>query len=67
MSISFFKSVWADNPLERRCRFILALCLFVVIGGGFYWYGGKSEQQFRQVTRTAARGMVDSALLNTTW
>jgi len=55
------------TSLERKCRFLFGLCLFVLIAGSFWWYGSRTEQLVYATTRSTGRHLVDAIMLQQHW
>ena len=56
MSYRTFKHLLGETSLERKCRYIFACGIFVLVSTSFYWYGQKTEKLvIGQTTQTARR------------
>ncbi len=64
MSYRSFKHLLGETSLERKCRFIFGLGLFLLIVGSFFVYGVKTEGLVRNQTTQTARMYVNPTLLN---
>jgi signal transduction histidine kinase len=62
-----FTDILGATSLERKCRFLFGLCLFVLIAGSFWWYGSRSEQLVFATTRSTGRHLVDAIMLQQHW
>jgi two-component system sensor histidine kinase BarA len=58
-----FKNILGETSLERKCRFLFGLCLFVLIAGSFWWYGSRTEALVYATTRSTGRHIVDAVIL----
>ncbi|MEX2138973.1 MAG: ATP-binding protein [Pirellulales bacterium] len=63
MSYRSFKRVLGETNLERKCRWLFGICLFILIAGSFWWYGTQTEKIVYENTRTTARTLVGSVVL----
>jgi hypothetical protein len=61
------KDILGETSLERKCRFLFGLCLFVLIAGSFWWYGSRTEQLVYASTRSTGRHIVDAIMLQYHW
>ncbi len=64
MSYRSFKHLLGETSLERKCRFIFGLGIWVLVSGSFFWYGNKTESLVRTQTTQTARMLVNPTLLN---
>ncbi|MFM9025584.1 MAG: sensor histidine kinase [Planctomycetaceae bacterium] len=62
-----FTDILGATSLERKCRFLFGLCLFVLIAGSFWWYGSRSEDLVFATTRSTGRHLVDAIMLQQHW
>jgi two-component system sensor histidine kinase BarA len=62
-----FSELIGETSLERKCRFLFGLCLFVLIAGSFWWYGSRTEELVSASTRATGRHLVDAILLQYHW
>ena len=67
MSYRSLTDILGATSLERKCRFLFGLCLFVLIAGSFWWYGSRTEQLVYTTTRTTGRHLVDAIMLQYHW
>jgi two-component system sensor histidine kinase BarA len=58
-----FSDILGETSLERKCRFLFGVCLFVLIAGSFSWYGSRTERLVYATTRATGRHLVDAVLL----
>jgi two-component system sensor histidine kinase BarA len=58
-----FTDILGETSLERKCRFLFGVCLFVLIAGSFWWYGSRTERLVYATTRATGRHLVDAVLL----
>jgi two-component system sensor histidine kinase BarA len=58
-----FTDVFGETSLERKCRLLFGVCLFVLIAGSFWWYGSRTEQLVYATTRATGRHLADAILL----
>jgi two-component system sensor histidine kinase BarA len=63
MSYRSVKRVLGETRLELKCLVLFAICLLTLIGGSFWWYGGRSEEMVYDNARSMGRALVNSALL----
>ena len=61
------KDILGETSLERKCRFLFGLCLFVLITGSFWWYGSSTEELVYTTTRSTGRHLVDAIMLQHHW
>lgn len=59
--------ILGETSLERKCRFLFGLCLFVLIAGSFWWYGSRTERLVYATTRSTGRHLVDAIMLQQHW
>lgn len=64
MSYRSFKHLLGETSLERKCRFIFGLGIFVLVTVSFLWYGLKTEDLVNKQTMQAARMQVNPTLVN---
>jgi signal transduction histidine kinase len=62
-----FTDILGETSLERKCRFLFGLCLFVLIAGSFWWYGSRTERLVYATTRSTGRHLVDAIMLQQHW
>ena len=67
MAYRSLKNILGETSLERKCRFLFGLCLFVLIAGSFWWYGSRTEQLVYATTRNTGRQLVDAYMLQYHW
>ena len=67
MAYSRFKDILGETSLERKCRLLFGLCLFVLISGSFWWYGSRTEDLVYTTTRSTGRHLVDAVMLQYHW
>jgi signal transduction histidine kinase len=67
MAYRSLTDILGATSLERKCRFLFGLCLFVLIAGSFWWYGNRTEQLVYTTTRTTGRHLVDAIMLQYHW
>jgi two-component system sensor histidine kinase BarA len=67
MAYRSLKNILGETSLERKCRFLFGLCLFVLIAGSFWWYGSRTEQLVYATTRSTGRQLVDAYMLQYHW
>ncbi len=67
MAYRSLTDILGATSLERKCRFLFGLCLFVLIAGSFWWYGSRTEQLVYTTTRTTGRHLVDAIMLQYHW
>ena len=64
MSYRSFKHLLGETSLERKCRFIFGLGIFLLVTVSFLLYGFKTEALVRKQTTQAWRMQVRPKLLN---
>jgi two-component system, NarL family, sensor histidine kinase BarA len=62
MSYQSFKRVLGETSLERKCRFLFGICLFVLIGVSFWWYGSRTEKIVNDKNRETGKLLVPQEL-----
>ncbi|MFM7107498.1 MAG: ATP-binding protein [Planctomycetaceae bacterium] len=62
-----FTDILGETSLERKCRFLFGLCLFVLIAGSFWVYGSRTERLVYATTRSTGRHLVDAVMLQQHW
>jgi signal transduction histidine kinase len=67
MAYRTFKDILGETSLERKCRLLFGLCLFVLISGSFWWYGSRTEELVYTTTRSTGRHLVDAIMLHYHW
>ena len=67
MSYRSLKRVLGESSLERKCRWLFGVCLFVLITGSFWWYGLSTGELVKESTRESARGLVDVIIAMHHW
>jgi signal transduction histidine kinase len=67
MAYRSITDILGETSLERKCRFLFGLCLFVLIAGSFWWYGSRTEQLVYASTRSTGRHLVDAIMLQYHW
>jgi signal transduction histidine kinase len=67
MAYRTITDILGETSLERKCRFLFGLCLFVLIAGSFWWYGSRTEQLVYATTRSTGRHLVDAIMLQYHW
>ena len=67
MAYRSITDILGETSLERKCRFLFGLCLFLLIAGSFWWYGSRTEQLVYATTRSTGRHLVDAIMLQYHW
>ena len=67
MSYRSLKRVLGETNLERKCRLLFGLCLFVLITGSFWWYGTQTEKLVKKQNRKEGRLLVDTIMTLHHW
>jgi signal transduction histidine kinase len=67
MAYRTFKDILGETSLERKCRLLFGVCLFVLISGSFWWYGSRTEELVYTTTRSTGRHLVDAIMLHHHW
>jgi hypothetical protein len=63
MAYRSITDILGETSLERKCRFLFGICLFVLIAGSFWWYGSRTERLVYATTRSTGRHLVDAIML----
>jgi len=64
VSYRSFKHLLGETSLERKCRFIFGLGLFLLVVGSFLLYGVKTESLVKNQTTQTARMLIKPTLMN---
>jgi two-component system, NarL family, sensor histidine kinase BarA len=64
VSYRSFKHLLGETSLERKCRFIFGLGIFLLVTVSFLLYGLKTESLVKKQTTQTARMLVNPTLLN---
>ncbi|AMV38209.1 ATP-binding protein [Planctomyces sp. SH-PL62] len=64
MSYRSFKHLLGETSLERKCRFIFGLGIFLLVVVSFLLYGLKTESLVKNQTTQTARMLVNPTLMN---
>lgn len=64
MSYRSFKHLLGETSLERKCRFIFGLGIFLLVVVSFLAYGLKTESLVKNQTTQTARMLVNPTLMN---
>ncbi|WP_165252687.1 ATP-binding protein [Paludisphaera soli] len=64
MSYRSFKHLLGETSLERKCRFIFGLGIFMLVVVSFLLYGLKTESLVKNQTTQTARMLVNPTLMN---
>ncbi len=64
MSYRSFKHLLGETSLERKCRFIFGLGIFLLVTVSFLLYGLKTEALVKKQTTQTARMLVNPTLMN---
>ncbi|MFM8292841.1 MAG: ATP-binding protein [Planctomycetia bacterium] len=67
MAYRSLKNILGETSLERKCRFLFGLCLFVLIACIFWLYGSRTERLVYATTRNTGRQLVDAYMLQYHW
>jgi signal transduction histidine kinase len=67
MSYRGVKRVLGETRLELKCLVLFAICLLTLIGGSFWWYGGRTEDLVYDKTRNTCQNLIDAAMLWKHW
>src|SRR5262249_49934959 len=67
MSYRGVKRVLGETRLELKCLVLFAVCLLTLIGGSFWWYGGKTEDLVYDKTRKTCQNLIEAAMLWKHW
>ena len=67
MAYRSITDILGETSLERKCRFLFGICLFVLIAGSFWWYGSRTERLVYATTRSTGRHLVDAIMLQYHW
>ncbi len=64
MSYRSFKHLLGETSLERKCRFIFGLGIFLLVTVSFLLYGLKTEALVKKLTTQQAHARVNTTLMN---
>jgi len=64
VSYRSFKHLLGETSLERKCRFIFGLGIFILVTVSFLLYGLKTESLVRNQTTQTARMLINTTLMN---
>ena len=64
MSYRSFKHLLGETSLERKCRFIFGLGIFMLVTVSFLLYGLKTESLVKKQTTQTARMLINPTLMN---
>jgi len=67
MAVRSFKQVLGETGLERKCRLLFGVCLFILITASFWWYGSQTEEMVYRQNRTTGRLLVDQVMYIKHW
>ena len=62
MSYRTFKHLLGETSLERKCRFIFGVCIFLLVSLSFCWYGSKTEALLMNQSKQTARRLVNPTI-----
>ncbi len=62
MSYRSIKRVLRKPSLERKCLLLFAVCLLILIGGSFWWYGTATERIINDNNRDAGHHLANAAM-----
>lgn len=63
MGSSSFQRVLGETSLERKCRLLFGVSLFLMILGSFWWCGWETTKLVHENTRSNCRHLVETALI----
>ncbi len=64
MSYRSLKRVLGETSLERKCRFLFGVCLFVLIAASFWWYGEQTTDVVFDQNSKQAKLLVTQRLIS---
>src|SRR5690349_13886669 len=67
MSYRGVKRVLGETKLELKCLLLFAFCLLTLVGGSFWWYGGKAEDLVYRNASSTGQDLVHSIMLQKHW
>src|ERR1051326_3690892 len=67
MSYRGVKRVLGETRLELQCLLLFAVCLLTLVGGSFWWYGGKAEDLVYRNASSTGQDLVHSIMLQKHW
>ena len=67
MAYRSITDILGETSPARKVRFLVGMCLFVLIAGSFWWYGSRTEQLVYATTRSTGRHLVDAIMLQYHW
>ena len=59
MSYRSFKHLLGETSLERKCRYIFAAGILILVTASFYWYGQKTESLVAEQTTRIAQAKIE--------
>ncbi len=62
MSYRTVKRVLGESNLARKCLWLFAACMLVLVAGSFWWYGSQTDQIVYQLNRFVGRQLVEIAM-----
>ncbi len=67
MSYRSLKRVLGETNLERKCRLLFGICLFLLLTASFWWYGSQTEKLVHMKNQATGRNLVNTIMLQTHW
>jgi len=67
MSYRSLKRVLGETGLERKCRLLFGICLFLLITASFWWYGNQTEKLVHAQNPATGRTLVDTIMFQRHW
>src|SRR5262249_38641320 len=67
MSYRGVKRVLGETRLELKFLVLFAICLLTLIGGSFWWYGGRTELLVNDKAQSTGKDLVHSAFMQEHW
>jgi two-component system sensor histidine kinase BarA len=67
MSYRSLKRVLGETNLERKCRLLFGVCLFLLLTGSFWWYGSQTEKLVHAQNPATGRALVDVIMFQRHW
>ncbi|MCS7303984.1 MAG: ATP-binding protein [Thermoguttaceae bacterium] len=67
MSYRSLKRVLGETNLERKCRVLFGVCLFLLLTASFWWYGSQTEKLVHATNQATGRNLVNTIMLQIHW
>ncbi|HMP05195.1 MAG TPA: ATP-binding protein [Lacipirellulaceae bacterium] len=64
MSYRTVKRVLGESNLARKCLWLFAACMLLLVAGSFWWYGSETDKIVYELNRFVGKALVNSAMLD---